>query len=287
MMSHWSMLSARAGTAPRRGLTVMELVVVLAILATVAALLVPLFPNFFRRANKADDATNMAEITKSLQLYQAQYYGYPNDLDMLTDGTTMPSYLPSTANGAYDQLIIPAPLTANAAAALQKVGITRLQPLATTVSAGNATLNPYPSLSPTTDGIAVASGINVAVLNTPAILAGTKEVNTDLYNIIASDQGDGASHPGTYLVLGVGSRNTAVGRTMVNAPVAMPQGTDMNPAKNYCRYGAIFKVDGNEVALTKRARLVAVVSMEEDELETIDNEVVGYIKVSQGEGGVP
>lgn len=272
----------------RRGLTLMELVIVLVILATLAALLVPLFPNFLRRANKASDSTQMAEAVKALQLYQAQYYGYPNDMDLLVDSTgAMPTYLPSTSNGAYDQLIIPATLTSNAAKALNKVGVTRLQPLATTVSSGNATLNPYPSLSPATDGIPVADGMKVAVLNTTAILAGTKEVPAELYNILASDQGDGGSHPGTYIVLGIGGRNTAIGRTMANAPVSMPQGTDMNPAKNYCRYGAIFKIDGNEVALTKRARLVAVVSMEEDELETIEYEAVGFVKVSQGEAGIP
>lgn len=284
---------SRSQTAVRRhGLTLMELLVVLVILATIAALIVPQFSNFLRRSNKASDATNMAELAKSLQLYQAQYYGYPNDLDTLTDSAgVMPTYLPGTGSGAsfaaYDGLIIPQALTANAAGALNKVGITRVQPLATTVSVGNATLNPYPSLSPNTDGITVTTGTNVAILNLSAIIAGTKEVNTDLYSILASDQGDGGSHPGTYVVFGIGARNAAIGRTMINAPVAMPQGTDMNPAKNYARYGAIFKVDGNEIALTKRARLVAVVSMEEDELETIDNETVGFVKVSQGEANIP
>lgn len=288
-MTHASLAFAPATRRRQRlGLTLIEMIVVLAILVTLAAILVPLFPNFLRRANKATDATQMSEAAKALQLYQAQYYGYPNDMDLLVDSAgAMPTYLPGTSAGAYDQIIIPGTLTANSASALKKVGITRLQPLATTVSAGNATLNPYTTLSPATDGILVDTGTKVALLNTSAILAGTKEVNAELYNILFSDQGDGGSHPGTYLVLGIGGRNSAVGRTMANAPVAMPQGTDMNPAKNYCRYGAIFKVDGNEVALTKRARLVAVVSMEEDEIETIENEVIGYVKVSQGEAGVP
>jgi prepilin-type N-terminal cleavage/methylation domain-containing protein len=267
------------------GFTLLELVAVLAVLAVTAAIIIPLFPNLLRRANKATDATQMNELYKSLQTYNSLYFTYPSDMDTLTDSTgAMPAYLPgTTTGGAYDGLIVPTTLSDHAAGALNKVGITRLQPLATTVSTGNATQAPYPSLDPATDGIAVATGVHVAVLDSAAILAGTKEVNSDLYNIIASDQGDGADHPGTYVVFGIGSRNTAVGRTMADAPVAMPQNGEMSPAKNYCRYGAIFKVDGNEIALTKRARLVSVVTLEEDEIETIENEVIGFTKVIEGE----
>lgn len=273
----------------RRGFTVLELVVVLTVLAITAAVMIPMFPNFLRRANKAMDATQMGELGKAIQLYYATYFGYPNDMDsfIASDGT-MPTYLPGTAAGAYDEIVKPGTLSENAAKALKKVGITRIQQMATATAlgTGNATQNPYADASPETDGVLVDTGVTVAVLNTADILSGAKEVNDDLYNILTSDPG-ATGHPATYVMFGIGSRNSAVGKTMLNAPVAMPQDTALNPVQNYCRYGAIFKVDGNEIALTKRARLVAIVSMEEDEFETIENEVIGYIKAAQGEAGQP
>src|SRR4029079_11542554 len=67
----------------RQGLTLMEMVVVLSILAALAAIMIPLFPNILRRAHKATDATQTSEVAKAVQLYQALYLSYPNDLDLL------------------------------------------------------------------------------------------------------------------------------------------------------------------------------------------------------------
>ena len=54
----------------RRGLTLMELVVVMFILMALAAIMVPLFPSMVERAHRASQATNESEITKAVQMYQ-------------------------------------------------------------------------------------------------------------------------------------------------------------------------------------------------------------------------
>src|SRR5437868_14511623 len=90
----------------RRGLTLMELVVVMAILVALAAILVPLFPNMLRRAHKATDATQSSEVSKAVQLYQSSYYGYPDNFDLLLDSAgAFPAYLPwdHGANGSFSQ----------------------------------------------------------------------------------------------------------------------------------------------------------------------------------------
>ena len=56
----------RVGTArrSRKGLTLLELVVVMGVLVAIAGLLVPLLPNLIATANNATGAVNVAELTK-------------------------------------------------------------------------------------------------------------------------------------------------------------------------------------------------------------------------------
>ncbi len=67
----------------RCGLTLMELVVVLLILAALAGILVPMLPNMLSRAHTATGATNTGELAKAVQLYQASYMKYPDNFDSL------------------------------------------------------------------------------------------------------------------------------------------------------------------------------------------------------------
>src|SRR5436305_9294989 len=100
------MVLTMPGTTTRRGLTLIELIVVMAILVALAAILIPLFPNMLRRAHKATDATQSGEVAKAVQMYQASYYSYPDNFDLLLDGSgAFPSYLPwnKSANGSFSQ----------------------------------------------------------------------------------------------------------------------------------------------------------------------------------------
>ena len=71
----------------RGGLTLLELVVVMAILIALAGILVPVFPDLLARASTSTGATNLTEVAKAVQMYQGLYRSYPDLLDSLVDGT--------------------------------------------------------------------------------------------------------------------------------------------------------------------------------------------------------
>src|SRR5438067_1586594 len=116
----------------RRGLTLIELIVVLVILVALAGILIPMLPNMLSRSHTATGATNNSEINKFVQTYEQLYQSYPTDLDNLA-GTGAPvDYLPG---GNVAGQITAGNLTAEQAKALTAAGITRLAGLQPTMAA--------------------------------------------------------------------------------------------------------------------------------------------------------
>src|SRR5262245_2478800 len=72
----------------RRGLTLLELVVVLVILIGLAGIVVPMLPSMLGRTETASGATNHVEIGKWIQTYEQIHFGYPQDWDSLTDAAS-------------------------------------------------------------------------------------------------------------------------------------------------------------------------------------------------------
>jgi len=256
----------------RRGLTLLELVVVLAILAAVAAILVPLLPNLLRRAHKATDATQTSELAKAVQLYQAAFFSYPDRLDLLTDGSKFPSYVPTDSGSPFGGYVKAEALDPEDLAALHRAGINEVQPLATdsTPSGFHPTLHPYDDTKGTLDVSGTGTtGTKFAVLDT------TKITNHLLESERESDP------TAKFVVFGVGPKCTLVGQGIQDAPTSVPQNKDMTPDSTYCRVGVVFKVAGKEVARTERARFVAAVALEDDELEATEKDIIGYYEVSR------
>ena len=140
--------STGGGLPRRRGLTLMELVVVMAILVALASILVPIFPSMLERAHRSTQATNASELTKAIQLYLSTN-GSLNGCDLLTDGTTVINYLPAVTGAgpmpmgdtagtianylgytnAVGGYVTAGALSANALTALNGAGITNAYPL--------------------------------------------------------------------------------------------------------------------------------------------------------------
>ena len=262
----------------RRGLTLMELVIVLAILVAVAAIMVPLIPNLLRRSHKATDATQTSEVAKSVQLYQAAYVGYPDNFDLLTDGTNYPTFLPGGGTAPFGGFTTLSPLTAAETAALQRSGVNRVQKLASATGPApfHPTLNPYgdPSGPLGADLVTLnpgSTGTQFAVLSRAGIAAAQ---STLLQTELASDP------TARYVVFGVGPRCSMVSKTMQDAPTSVPQEKTFTPDNTYCRVGVVFKVSGTEVEKSERARFVAAVALEDDELEATEKDIVGYYGVA-------
>ncbi|HZZ70903.1 MAG TPA: type II secretion system protein [Pirellulales bacterium] len=281
-MPSWSRKQAKVQSgSPRAGLTLIELVVVLAILAGLASILVPLMPNLLRRAHKATDATQTSELNKAVQLYQAAYYSYPDNYDLLVKTAGgFPAYVPgatSTAGafGGYVKSVALSTLDSgpvSALDALNNVGINVGQPLADDDTAPNfhPTRHPYPD-----DTSAGISGTTLAASTFVAQLDTTKIDNGLLTNIINADP------TATFMVVGVGPRCSMVGNIVQDAPLSVSQKKDFTPDNTYSRVGLVYLVGGKEVGRTERARLVACVALEDDELEPTEKDIVGYYEVSR------
>lgn len=249
---------------PSSGLTLMELVVVLSVLAAVAAIIAPLLPNLLRRAHKATDATQTSELSKAVQTYQAAYYSYPSNFDLLTDGTNFPSYLPNDGGaaltfGGFAQAL---PLTSDEAAALNRVGISSVQKLATSTTGANF----HPTMSPYAGTIVTDALPVVLTTATFAVIASTN-ANLPTHFLQSARAADPTAR---YVVFGVGPRSSMVGTIIQDAPMSVPQKAGFTPANTYSRVGVIYKVSGVEVERTERARFIGAVALEDDELESTE-----------------
>src|SRR5581483_6715007 len=121
----------RVGSA-RRGLSLMELVVVLFVLVALAGIVIPLLPNMVTKTQSATMATNISELNRAIQMYQANTGYFPDQWDALTDGTTIIDYMPngeSSGGTAATQVggqLTQGTLTTEEVKALSKVGVANL-----------------------------------------------------------------------------------------------------------------------------------------------------------------
>jgi type IV pilus assembly protein PilA len=271
----------------RPGLTLLELIVVLAILAAVAAIIAPLLPNLLRRAHKATDATQTSELSKAVQTYNALYYSYPSNFDLLTTGTAFPAYLPGGSTTPFGGFVQLGTLTSAEADALNSVGITSVQKLATTAT--QPTLNPYPTntiTGMTTDAVLLSTE-SASPTNSFAIIDFNSTSGTAILaaNPAFLQSARAADPTARYVVFGVGARSQMIGQVIQDAPTSVPQKKGFTPANTYSRVGVIFKVSGVEVAnADNRAKFIGAVALEDDELEATEKDVIGFYEVSAGTG---
>src|SRR5262249_36083146 len=95
----------------------------------------------------------------------------------------------------------------------------------------------------------------------------------EIANIIAGDA------TARFVVFGVGQRCSMVGTVIQNAPTSVPQNSGFTPATLYSRVGVVFQVAGVGINTTERARFIASVALEDDELESTEKDIVGYYDV--------
>jgi Tfp pilus assembly protein PilE len=205
----------------RKGLTLLELVVVMTILIALAGILVPLLPNLLNQAHTATGATNMPELNKLFELHNAMERGYPNYLDNLTDGTGLYDRLPGGGAG-----LTTTALDASSAASLNAAGITKVFNL-TSGDVDDATFECYGEgivAPPLTSAVDVASGLTIAILD-----------DTQLPKFKGT--------PGeVYAVFGVGQATPLVGNMMQDAPVHFGDEPGSKPNEVYSRFAAVFRV---------------------------------------------
>lgn len=258
--------------ADSRGLTLLELVVVMVILTALAGILIPLMSNITSEAHYSAAATNASEVTKAVQMYASQNGNfYPNYLDSLVDSTgALFQYLPMVTNSGSQLAadLLPVNPSTNDVSSLQAAGILNVLNMqegassSVTNSVWNPTFYPY---GDGTNGLAVAPSTTGAAVNVSAsgflaqLSAGTTGAAARL----------GLSTTGTYYVFGLGDYSSMQGSAMSEAPVhwmsnmtmTMPSGMtttmSMNPKTVYSRFGLVFQTNSGNGATNTSANQIS------------------------------
>jgi prepilin-type N-terminal cleavage/methylation domain-containing protein len=261
----------------RHGLTLIELVVVMVILVALAGLLVPTFSAMLTRSHTSTCSTNIGELNKAIQEYQQLYGRYPNNMDSLTDGTTLITYLaggsllPASAGGPGTNQaggqITHITLTDADVAALGNAGLATVQRMATTPH--DPTFDYYPSASPATDQATIATG---------TVLAGIDPTATSNTADVTLCQKLNLPLTGRYVVLGIGPRCDMIGKTIATAPVHYGDTVPLNPEYGYQRLVGVFKISDSALNFTT-AILVAAGPIHDNGLGTIDDELQNWYQL--------
>jgi len=260
-----------AGRRDRAGLTLLELVVVMAILIAIAGILVPLLPDFMSSGNQAAGATNMAELEKALLTFRGKYFRSPNHFDsLMTEAGDITNLMPGppgfTGGGALEVR----PLGAAQAKCLSTESITMVYDLEDSdpgTDDFHPTLNPYVDSQPYGGGRTLAEGENVVMLKRPydGVLEGVR-LNED--------------HD--YIVLGIGSRCSLCGADGIvkEAPIFhYPKSYGKSvPSNSYLRFCAVYDVgDPAATSTAANAKFVCCVGITTGSVSTAGDLVSAYL----------
>jgi len=242
----------RLRTARRSGLTLIELVIVLLILAAVAGLIIPQIGMLGRSTDMAVSAKTQADLANNTQLFFVLQKRYPQGLDSLLDSTGA-IYAADSANGDTQTRGLP----------YGGADGTRLQAQLTPATLDNSSGSYLRSL--TRSGFDWVFDHSLSATN-------SNNSGTIFRGLIADANGTGNAAPGSvqvaevtgsYMIgklvpqglrpgerliaFGFGNQNTAISKTVTNSPIY--PGCD---GKYYGRYIVYFKI----YATGERATLV-------------------------------
>ncbi len=251
----------------RPGLTLIELVVVLAILAAVAGLVIPKIDFLRRSADTATGAAGIQDVMTNLQLYKTVKGIYPGQFDSLIEstGTNISSKVwgsDGVHTSNFEVATIPDYNPAGDQSALSfahVIGTTLydLNDSATFASDAGSVARDVSSLSAfkvatvrSTSALAQSIFASYSRIITPAVPAVGSPGDAGYVAPVAAVTSNIPSGI-TLVALGVGPRCTAIGTTMSNAPIYGALGPD----QYYSRFIGIFAIYSSG----KRAELVGVV----------------------------
>jgi type II secretory pathway pseudopilin PulG len=220
----------------RAGLTLIELIAVLAILIALAGLLLPRLNDYLGAAHGASSATNISEAMKFTETFKARKSRYPNAWDGLvqTGGTSTVYVRLPIAGQSY---IGVGPYTAGEVASLASSGVTQVWEHLATVPTGTSATEGYAAAAPVTIGTSAGRVTLTAAKVSDAL--GFQVVNK------ANAKFGFTTNPGdhtTFVVYGLGSGNELIGDTMADAPLHYDD-KNGDPTATYQRFLAVFAVD--------------------------------------------
>jgi len=243
-----------------RGLTLLELVVVMAILVALATILVPMLPQLADRGNQASGVTNVGELDKLLQAYHSLNGEFPDRYDsLLNTSQELSALLPtpelSSSTAALGGWVVAGSIDTGQYERLKRVGVTRVYDF-DDANALHATLYPYGSDSKMT--IPPATGRDLAADSEVAVLA--KKSNTYAGALKGMQLDD--TH--TYVVMGIGPACSLCGPDgqLREAPMFLHPKAFRATDEQYQRLAAVFDVGPTgTTGQGAAAKLVAVAGL--------------------------
>ncbi len=261
------MKSKRYANGRRGGFTLVELLIVVGILVILAGLVLPGLDIFKLRANQGVGATNMADVSRSIQQYYAQWSTLPDRWDSLLT-TTGELWVPGQPGSSdpnmagLDPQLTGGPPTGSPTRlatttivgkevySLSRVGVLTLMDVnpAGKGLPGNRFAVPHAI----TDGMTVAT-INSGDATGRAIIAHIYPNQADANNPVPPANKK-------LIVVGLGPTNGMIGKTMQEAPFY----SNTDSVQYYNRLLAVFELCSGGC----RARLVGVLGATGDRLDT-------------------
>ena len=243
----------------RRGLTLLELVVVIGILALLSALIIPKIADLIGRSRSSTQAYSTADVSRQLEIFIGLNPGYPDGWDALT-GTSGALYsklnpaLTTTSSG-LGSVLSTASLSDDQITSLNTAGIGHVflhDALSAPSSSGTDRRHLLPASAGSHDGTANVN--QVAVINSADgsrgldLLVNSFGLNP---NKAATDTTYTRIRANTYVVFGLGPKSTIVQKQILEAPILE---NDLS-STTYSRALAVFEVP---ITGTSRAKLVGV-----------------------------
>lgn len=240
--------------ASARGLTLIELVVVLAILVALAGLIIGNFPSLLKKASGSTSANTIQDIGRAMSIRYTTKGSYATAFDNLEK-----AILPAQS---LAQISTNTPIPAADATALADLGVTSV-----------CSLLLYPTAAPDATWSVSTAG------NIAAIASGTTPIalvtDATLVSKLAPNQ-SGYAPPIRIYLLGVGKVCSLVGgdSTLLEAPTRTGASDLDNSAQFYQRYCVAFLVDGP--AGNRKARFIGSVAPTAVGFEVTDDATKTY-----------
>jgi len=278
---HTHICSVRGVRRRSAGLTLLELVVVLTILVALGGIALAMVPNMLGRSHYAACSTNIPELAKAIEQYQALRGSFPDRFDSLrTSEGALVSYLPSMTSGTMTSTFVAnalettPTLTAGDVAALSAAGISNVVSMtekpAASASPGDwsASIWPYSTSRAT---VPTATPITIGNLN---------QLKANLATTILGQENDADCR---YVIFGIGSQCSMVGVTVHEAPCAFVANMSQSINDLYYRYGAVFKVADNTGAALSRAKFVGVVMLSPKGIRNAEQHISAWYTTNSDE----
>lgn len=237
-----------------RGLTLIELVVVLAVLVALVGLVLAFFPDILRRASSSTSSSSAQDIARTLQVKYTSSLSYGDGYD---------NFAPSSGNlntglASTNGLTAGTVGGASDLAALNSVGMTTVY-----------------NFTGTNTFQIVRSAVTLTA-TTPVALVDTNSA-TGL-NLVLSMLGARTNNltNQTFYVFGLGKVCTAVGpgSTMQEAPVRSGENAFENPANKYGHYGVVIATESSGSG--RKAYLLGSVALAYDGLRSASDSLQQY-----------